>query len=199
MHHLILIVIVIILTFLLTFKVMKSRQAARDVKCAQMQKLWADHIMYTRLVMTGIVDKGVRDWSGQINGVANKDLYVARLMQNQSDISMMFGNDAAAVQSLLAEHIQLAAAVISDVISHDATAAAQLIIDMARLYDNANKIGLYLNTKLGATGMTDHMKAHIDTLIAMVNDYVGKKNDVASTDAYIAAGMAMATDISQMF
>ena len=155
--------------------------------------------MYTRLVMTGIVDKGVRDWSGQINGVANKDLYVARLMQNQSDISMMFGNDAAAVQSLLAEHIQLAAAVISDVISHDATAAAQLIIDMARLYDNANKIGLYLNTKLGATGMTDHMKAHIDTLIAMVNDYVGKKNDVASTDAYIAAGMAMATDISQMF
>lgn len=193
-------VIVIILTFLLTFKVLKSRHAARELKCAQMQKLWADHIMYTRLVMTALVDKSyVKDWTGQITGVANRDLYVARLMQNQNDIAMMFGNDAQAVQSLLSEHIQAAAAVISDVVSHDATAPTQLTIDTARLYANANKIGVYLNNKLGATNMTDHMKAHIDTLIAMINDYAGKKNDIASTDAYIAAGMAMAVGISQMF
>jgi hypothetical protein len=147
-------------------------------------KLWLDHLLYTRLVIMGILED-------------RNDLKenLARLMKNQEDIALLFGKEAPAVEKLLKEHITLAGKVVGDV----KTSSPGTNADIKALYANADQIGNYLDSKAGGKEFKHHMRMHIDTLLAMAKDEFAKKDAVKSTDEYTTAGMKMAFDMARLF
>jgi hypothetical protein len=140
-----------------------SAQVFRD----QMRKLWEDHITWTRLVIVSIV-----------NGLADTDSTVNRLLQNQVDIGNAikpFYGDQAGNQlaSLLHDHITIAAEILIDAKNGNATALNDAI---ARWYTNANEIATFLhdaNPKNWTLDMTKAMmKAHLDFTLAEAVAYL---------------------------
>jgi hypothetical protein len=108
-----------------------KEMALRDA----MDKLWEDHIMYTRLF---IVDAAA--------DLPEKDAHVARLLQNQVDIgnaSKPYYGDAAGDQltTLLKEHITTAADVVTAAKMNN-----QKTLDAANKawFDNADRIAAFL-------------------------------------------------------
>lgn len=190
------ILIVILLCIYFFLCINKSpRLCEADLKHTRISaKLWLDHLLYTRLVIMGILED-------RSDLKENLD----RLMKNQEEIGALFGRDAPAVEKLLKEHITLAGKVVGDVKKGASTTDA----DVKALYANAEQIGDYLDGRQAFISMTSrgskkenifrhHMKMHIDTLVAMVKDELAKRDAVKSTDAYTSAGMKMAFDMAKL-
>jgi|SRR5690242_13525962 len=178
------VVLLMLLVFYLHYRSMEEKRKL----CAKMNKLWVDHIVYTRQVMVSTLDRATSSW-----GVKNRGAYLSRLMQNQGDIASMFGSDKESVQKLLEEHIKFAGDFMTSVAN---TGTGSL----DPLYLNASDIGAYLNSRLVRTDMKDHMKAHISSLAAMIMDYYNMKDsEVASLDSYISATMGLSDILCTMF
>src|ERR1051325_6652290 len=96
-----------------------------------MRKLWEDHITWTRNVIFNIIDT-----------LPGTNEAVARLLQNQVDIGnaikpyygVAAGN---ALTALLYTHITEAAAILTDLVTHNTT---QLNTDIAAWYANGDSI-----------------------------------------------------------
>jgi hypothetical protein len=132
-----------------------------DLKIA-MNKLWEDHVVWTRNVILCLVD-----------GVPGTDQAVERLMQNQVDIGNAikpyYGNDAGnKLTELLKEHISIAADVVTS-----AKAGNKAALDSANVkwHANADEISAFLSNANPNWSLTDMQK--------MMNDHLALTTDEA--------------------
>lgn len=143
-----------------------------------MRKLWEDHIVWTRMVILGIMD-----------GVGGTDKAVDRLMKNQEDIGNaikpIYGDDAGnMLTTLLKEHISIAGDLLNAAKSSNNTD-----FDAAnkKWYDNADKIADFLSTanpNWQKKDMSEMMHNHLaltteEAVARLKKDYAG---DVAAYD-----------------
>ncbi len=171
----------------------KNGSGKYDNKTVHSVSLWLDHLLYTKLVVTGI-----------LKDEPSLTYNLGRLMLNQKQIAEALGPATeTAVEKLLVEHISLAGKVTGDV----KTSSENLNPDMKALYTNARQIGEFLDSKL-PRDFVHHMKMHIDTLVAMVVAEFATLTGVATplkfeeaiktTDEYTKAGMQMAFDMAPL-
>jgi hypothetical protein len=145
-----------------------------------MRKLWEDHITWTRLVI--------------VDALADPDAFLPsfetsrdRLLQNQVDIGNAvkpFYGEAAGDQlaALLTDHITIAAEILVAAKSGDDPALEDAI---ARWYDNADDIAVFLNTANPEHWPLEEMRAmmreHLDLTLQeavayLSGDYAGSAN-----------------------
>lgn len=145
---------------------------------------WVDHLLYTRLAMMAIFDNNPR-----------LSEFVSRLMKNQTDISRDVGIPK--LESLLKTHIQYAAEYMTNVKQYGQVDPSVL----HNLYNNAQEIGQLLDSTLHTSVYKQHMKHHIDTLIANIQAYHKSPKpvdqDIETLDRYINAGMSMAIEMAK--
>jgi hypothetical protein len=143
-----------------------------------MRKLWEDHIIWTRLVIVSLA-----------NDLPDSSPTVQRLLQNQDDIGdaiKPFYGDAAGEQlsALLRDHILIAAEIIQDAKAGDTTAMNDAI---ARWYDNADDIAVFLNSANPKAWpldmMKDMMREHLDLTLQEAVAYL-HGDHTASIAAY---------------
>ena len=149
---------------------------SHELKVA-MNKLWEDHVTWTRNVILCLVD-----------GVPGTDKAIARLMQNQVDIGNAikpYYGDAAgnALTELLKAHIAISADVVNA-----AKAGNEAALDIAnkKWYANADEISTFLN-KANENWpladmqmmMNDHLKLTTDEAVQRI-----KKDYDADVKAY---------------
>jgi hypothetical protein len=157
-----------------------------------MDKLWEDHIAWTRNVIFNIMDN-----------LPGKDEAVARLLKNQEDIGNAikpYYGDAAGDQltALLKTHITGAA----DVLVAAKTGSSDLSGAQARWQANADSIATFLSNANSTnwpladmrTMMSEHLKLTTDEALARLKkDY---KADIAAYDAVHTQIMHMAGMLS---
>ena len=153
-----------------------AENKSHELKIA-MNKLWEDHVTWTRNVILCLVD-----------GVPGADQAVKRLMQNQVDIGNAvkpyYGDDAGnKLTELLKAHIAISADVVKS-----AKAGNKTALDSAnkKWYANADEISAFLskanpNWALAEmqTMMNDHLKLTTDEAVQRI-----KKNYDADVVAY---------------
>ncbi len=153
-----------------------AENKSHDLKIA-MNKLWEDHVTWTRNVILCLVD-----------GVPGADQAVKRLMQNQTDIGNAvkpyYGDDAGnKLTELLKAHIAISADVVKS-----AKAGNKIALDSAnkKWYANADEISAFLskanpNWALADMQMmmNDHLKLTTDEAVQRI-----KKNYDADVVAY---------------
>ena len=153
-----------------------AENKSHDLKIA-MNKLWVDHVTWTRNVILCLVD-----------GLSGADQAVKRLMQNQVDIGNAikpyYGDDAGnKLTELLKAHIAISADVVKS-----AKAGNKIALDSAnkKWYANADEISAFLskanpNWALAEmqTMMNDHLKLTTDEAVQRI-----KKNYDADVVAY---------------
>ena len=158
------------------YEVVMVENKGHDLKIA-MNKLWEDHVTWTRNVILCLVDD-----------VPGLDQALKRLMQNQTDIGNAikpyYGDDAGnKLTGLLKEHIAIAADVIKS-----AKAGNKIALDLAnkKWYANADEISTLLSkvnpnwTLLDMqTMMKDHLKLTTDEAMQRI-----KKDYNADITAY---------------
>ena len=142
---------------------------SHDLKIA-MNKLWEDHVTWTRNVILCLVD-----------GVPGADQAVKRLMQNQTDIGNAvkpyYGDDAGnKLTELLKAHIAISADVVKS-----AKAGNKTALDSAnkKWYANADEISAFLSTANPNWAladmqmmMNDHLKLTTDEAVQRIKkDY----------------------------
>jgi len=137
-----------------------ASQAEQDLTLA-MDKLWEDHITWTRVV---IIDVAA--------GLPDTDVAVGRLLENQDDIGNAikpFYGDAAGQQltTLLRTHIGGAADILVAVKAGD---QAKQDAAIAAWYANANDIAAFLNranpNNWPLDALQSNMKMHLDLTLA---------------------------------
>ena len=146
---------------------------------ADMRKLWEDHIVWTRMVIVGIVA-----------GSADTNAALTRLLDNQTDIGNAikpFFGDAAGTQltGLLRQHILIAGQLLTAAKNGDSAAFATA---KTNWYANAHDIAGFLagaNTAWPLAELDAAMKMHLDQTLAeavarLSGDWTG---DVAAYDA----------------
>ena len=173
----ILVAIIFILLVVLAFKIHAMRAQALALIQA-----WAQHLLYTRLVVMAFFSD-----NPELSSLS------AKLMQNQADLGQLIGAQfgpatVTAVTTALREHITLAVQVLTAVKEKiDPTAA------IAAFYQNAAQIGQTLDKLYGTGSMFQEcMRDHITLLIANVQSYRARENDITTLDAYFNEGMKMA-------
>ncbi len=153
-----------------------AENKSHDLKIA-MNKLWEDHVTWTRNVILCLVD-----------GVPGADQAVKRLMQNQTDIGNAvkpyYGDDAGnKLTELLKAHIAISADVVKS-----AKAGNKIALDSAnkKWYANADEISAFLskanpNWALADMEMmmNDHLKLTTDEAVQRI-----KKDYDADIKAY---------------
>lgn len=153
-----------------------AENKSHDLKIA-MNKLWEDHVTWTRNVILCLVD-----------GVPGADQAVKRLMQNQTDIGNAvkpyYGDDAGnKLTELLKAHIAISADVVKS-----AKAGNKIALDSAnkKWYANADEISAFLskanpNWALADMQMmmNDHLKLTTDEAVQRI-----KKDYDADIKAY---------------
>lgn len=158
-----------------------------------MDKLWEDHITWTRNVICCLVDN-----------LPGSDQAVQRLLKNQDDIGNAikpyYGDDAGKkLTDLLHEHITTAADVVKAAKANNTKA-----LDTAnkKWYDNADQISDFLNKANPGNWrlddvkmmMHDHLKLTTDEAVARIKkDY---KADVAAYDKVHVEILEMADALS---
>ena len=157
----------------------QSALAKRFAFKADMRTLWEDHIVWTRMVIVGIV-AGSPDTSAALT----------RLLQNQADIGNAikpFYGDAAGdrLTVLLREHILIAGRLLTAAKTGDSAAFATAKVDW---YANAHDIASFLaaaNPHWSLADLDAAMKTHLDTTLAeAVARLTGDWNaDVVAYDA----------------
>jgi hypothetical protein len=138
-----------------------TEDKSHDLKIA-MNKLWEDHVVWTRNVILCLVD-----------GVPGTDQAVKRLMQNQDDIGNAikpyYGDDAGnKLTLLLKEHISIAADVVT---SAKAGNKASLDSVNVKWYANADEISAFLSNANPNWSLTEMQK--------MMNDHLALTTDEA--------------------
>ncbi len=126
---------------------------------AAMRQLWEDHIVWTRMVIVGVVA-----------GSPDTDAALTRLLQNQTDIGNAikpFYGEAAGdrLTSLLRDHIVIAGRLLGAAKSGDATAFA---VSKADWYANGHDIAAFLagaNPNWPLADLDAAMKMHLDTTL----------------------------------
>lgn len=159
---------------------------------ADMRKLWEDHIIWTRMVIVGIVA-----------GTPDTGAALTRLLQNQADIGdaiKPFFGDAAGAQltGLLRQHILIAGKLLTAAKTGDTTAFANAKTEW---YANAHDIAVFLagaNDKWSVTDLDAEMRTHLDQTLAeavarLSADWTG---DVADYDAVHVHILHMADTLS---
>lgn len=153
-----------------------AENKSHDLKIA-MNKLWEDHVIWTRNVILCLVD-----------GLPGADLAVKRLMQNQVDIGNAikpyYGEDAGnKLTELLKAHIAISADVVKSAKAENTTA-----LDEAnkRWYANADEISTFLSKANPNWAfaemqmmMNDHLKLTTDEAVQRI-----KKDYSADIKAY---------------
>jgi len=153
-----------------------------------MDKLWEDHVAWTRLFIVSAVA-----------GLPDKDDTTARLMQNQVDIGNSirpYYGDAAGDQltTLLKEHIGIAAELVAASKGRDSTTAADA---KTRWFANADQIAIFLgkaNPSWSETDvrkmMYDHLNLTLDEATARIGgDY---RADIVAYDRIHSQILSMA-------
>lgn len=146
---------------------------------ADMRKLWEDHIIWTRMVIVGIVA-----------GSPDTNAALTRLLDNQTDIGNAvkpFFGDAAGTKltGLLRQHIVIAGQLLTAAKTGDNAAFATA---KTAWYANAHDIAVFLaaaNTAWPLAELDSAMKMHLDQTLAeavarLGGDWTG---DVAAYDA----------------
>lgn len=143
---------------------------------ADMNKLWEDHITWTRLYILAAV-----------NNLPDKDQNLARLLKNQEDLGNVikpyYGNEAGnRLTTLLKDHIAGAGKVVEAVIKKDAVALASANLSW---YDNANQIADFLaqaNSNWPQDDMRAMMKDHLDLTEQEAVDILAKRSEASVAD-----------------
>jgi hypothetical protein len=161
----------------MTSGISMTGNGSHEIKIA-MNKLWEDHVTWTRNVILCLVD-----------GLPGTDQAVARLMQNQVDIgnalTPYYGSDAGnKLTGLLKEHIAVAAEVVKSAKAGNKTALESV---NKKWYANADDISAFLskanpNWALADMQMMmhDHLKLTTDEAVQRIKkDY---KADAAAYD-----------------
>ena len=157
----------------------QSAVAHRAAFKAEMRKLWEDHIVWTRMVIVGMVA-----------GSPDTNAALTRLLDNQTDIGNAikpyFGDAAGtALTGLLREHIVVAGQLLTAAKTGDSAAFATA---KTRWYANGHDIAAFLasaNDEWSLADLDAAMKMHLDTTLAeavarLSGDWAG---DVAAYDA----------------
>jgi len=143
-----------------------------------MDKLWEDHITWTRLYIVSAVNK-----------LPDADATLARLMKNQEDlgnaIKPYYGENAGnQLTALLKIHISLAGKIVADALSNNTTAVTN---DQTQWKDNANQIADFLSqanpTNWPQADVRKMMQDHLTLTTQEAVDIIGKKSQ-ASIDDY---------------
>lgn len=132
-----------------------TKMSTSDFKMA-MQKLWDDHVMWTRNVILNIIDD-----------LGGTDKAVERLLKNQDDIGNaikpFYGDDAGKkLTELLREHIIIAGDLLKAAKSGDQESFKQI---NQKWYDNADAIASFLsgaNPDWTQSDMQTMMKNHLE-------------------------------------
>ncbi len=131
-----LIVLIIVLIILFVNQKNEKYETKETVGCS-FQKLWQDHVWYTRYFMLNVLDKYPKE---------AQDASLARLMQNQVDINNAFqakyGNFNNQLQSLLETHIKIAGDVLNNLINGD---KQNLDKNLKLWTENDDKIATFLH------------------------------------------------------
>lgn len=157
----------------------QSAVARKAAFKADMRKLWEDHIIWTRMVIVGIVA-----------GSPDTNAALTRLLDNQTDIGNAvkpFFGDAAGTKltGLLRQHIVIAGQLLTAAKTGDNAAFATA---KTAWYANAHDIAVFLaaaNTAWPLAELDSAMKMHLDQTLAeavarLGGDWTG---DVAAYDA----------------
>lgn len=102
-----------------------------------LRKLFTDHAVYTKFVITDVLED-----------LKNTKPDLSRLLENQDEIGKFVGkivgvSKGRALSSLLREHIQLAGACV--ITLHEGDTAA-LHTNIAHLFENSDRIGAFLHS-----------------------------------------------------
>jgi hypothetical protein len=170
----------------------QSAVAKRFAFKADMRTLWEDHIVWTRMVIVGLVA-----------GSPDTGAALTRLLQNQADIGNAikpFYGEAAGTQltALLREHILIAGRLLTAAKTGD---GAAFVTAKADWYANAHDIASFLaaaNPHWSLADLDAAMKTHLDTTLAeavarLTGDWNG---DVVAYDAVHAHILHMADVLS---
>ena len=158
-----------------------------------MRKLWEDHVTWTRLAVISLVD-----------GSADTNATVARLLRNQDDIGNAikpyYGNAAGnALSQKLREHILIAADLIAAAKSGDQSRVAA---EQARWQQNARDIATFLSKanprywKRGALAAMLFMHLRLTTDEAVARIKGDWEADVTSYDRIHVHALGMADALS---
>jgi hypothetical protein len=156
-----------------------STEAASHKLALAMNKLWEDHITWTRVYIISAV-----------GDLPDKDAATQRLLQNQEDIGNAikpyYGDDAGTqLTTLLKEHIMGAAEVLAAAKAGD---NAKVEEANQRWHDNATRIATFLSTanpkQWPQAEMDGMMKSHLDLTLEeatarLKGDWAG---DIAAYD-----------------
>jgi hypothetical protein len=156
-----------------------------------MSNLWMEHMVYARLALMATM----------LNN-PELNLLAARLSQNATDfknaVQSTLGSEIANnFYTLFNKHLQSETQFVTAVKNKSQNDKNNAL---KQLYQNANQMGLYLDHLTQSNGLfVNHMKKHIDTLVANINAYVSNnyKQDIATLDAFLHEGMAMAKSMAQ--
>lgn len=151
-----------------------SKDAFHDA----MRRLWADHVMYTRLFIVSAAA-----------GSADKDATTQRLLQNQTDIGNavadFYGRDAGnKLTALLKDHIVIAADIVTAAKAGD---NAKVTSGNARWRENATEIARFLHNanpkQWPESALQSAMFAHLDQTLSEATNQL-KGNYAASMKDY---------------
>lgn len=147
---------------------------------AAMNRLWEDHITWTRLYIISVAE-----------GLKDKDQAAARLLKNQEDIGNAikpyYGEEAGnKLTALLKEHITGAVKILDAAKDKD---TATMNREVNLWYANGDEIAAFLSTanpqNWPLQAMKDAMKMHLDTTLAEATDRLNGRyaQDVKDYDA----------------
>jgi hypothetical protein len=159
-----------------------------------MRSLWSDHVVWTRVVIIGMVDN-----------TPGTNEAVARLLQNQEDIGNAvkpyYGDaNGNTLTDLLTEHITTAADLITAAVNNDTPGFNTA---HAAWYANADEIATTLHTlnpdHWPLQMMKDMMKEHLDLTLVEVQARIDQNytTDVATFDQIYDQAMHMADMLSE--
>jgi hypothetical protein len=185
MHHLIIIVVIIILTFILTLGYANRDREEYNNCIDNVYKLWAQHAVYTRL---DIIAK-MQSQSAQ---------YRSALLNVESRIGDLFGIDNNKFTSLMKDFHSA----VDDYIGSYKCKGNVIngIIDTAKLYEAAERIGKFLDIKVRSDAGPTIMQKYADAVIASIKIYNTENfDDVSTTNALIQSEMELACIMCKMF
>lgn len=154
----------------------------------ELRKLWAEHVFWTRLFIISA-----------LAGLPDLNVTTERLLRNPADFAEVFrkfygSQSAGTVQSLLENHLKIAADIVNSAIRQDAEAVEQ---NTKLWYSNADEIAAALagiNPMWSAAQwrdlLYDHLRMTTDEVLARLSgDYA---RDVAIFDMILEQALDMA-------
>jgi hypothetical protein len=159
---------------------------------AVMDRLWAEHVMWTRMYIMASLDNA-----------ANKELIAGRLLKNQEDIGgavgMLYGKPAGdKLTALLKEHILIAVKIVDALKSSNKKALSSA---KKLWYKNAIQIATFLSSANPYLKLDDMKKMMLDHLRLTTKELVALQShdwtaDIAAYDAVVKQAMMMSQGLT---